>query len=192
MGAATGFSPVASGCHLFQSASLLIRVFGFFSAQETSALVSPPGSPRNYCPAQHRTNDFSGFTGGLNRLIHALNGNIFLPGKKPKPHSLLWRNSFYLPNGMTVFQHAFYGKESLWLHATRRGQYFEIDTTRSFSKTPYGQVLRAVASQRGEPGSRWPLYQVYKHSLQPAAHGAQAHHKQTSLAIASPLSQAWT
>ena len=90
---------------------------------------------------------------------------------------------------MTVFQHAFYGKESFWLHATRRGQYFEIDTTRSFSKTLYGQVLRAVASQRGEPGSRWPLYQVYKHSLQPAAHGAQAHHKQTSLAIASPLSK---
>ena len=172
MGAATGFSPVASGCHLFQSASLLIRVFGFFSAQETSALVSPPGSPRNYCPAQHRTNDFAGFTGGLNKLLHALNGSIFLPGTKPKPHSLLWRNSFHLPNGMTVFKHAFYGKESLWLHATRKGSYFGIDTTRSDSKTLQGYVLRAVASG-GEPGSRWPLLELYKHSSRPTAQRAQ-------------------
>ena len=106
---------------------------------------------------------FSGFTGGLNKLVHALNGNIqYLPGTKPKPHSMLWRTSFNVPNGMTVFRYRFYGKEALWLHAMWRGQYFELDTTRSDSKTLYGIVLRAVASTGGGPGSRWPLLQAYR------------------------------
>ena len=65
-----------------------------------------------------------------------------------------------------------YGKESLWLHATRRGSYFELETTRTDSKTLYGHVLRAVASKKGEPGSRWPLIQVYKSQVSPAQVGA--------------------
>ena len=64
-----------------------------------------------------------------------------------------------------------YGKESLWLHATRRGSYFELETTRTDSKTLYGHVLRAVASKKGEPGSRWPLIQVYKSQVSPAQVG---------------------
>ena len=104
--------------------------------------------------------------------MHALNGNIFYQAAKPKPHCSLRRDSFYLPNGMTVFRYAFYGKESFWLHATRRGSYFELETTRTDSKTLYGHVLRAVASKKGEPGSRWPLIQVYKSQVSPAQVGA--------------------
>ena len=75
---------------------------------------------------------------------------------------MLWRTSFYLPNGMTIFRYRFYDKEALWLHAMRRGQYFELGTARSDSKTLYGFVLRAVASTGGGPGSRWPLLQAYR------------------------------
>ena len=69
-------------------------------------------------------------------------------------------------------QHAFYGK-------------------RSDSKTLYGHVLRAVAPQRGEPGSRWPLVQVYKQSLRPAAHRAQPHSTYPTHPPVSPTPLGW-
>ena len=60
--AATSFSPLAFQFHLFQSVRLLLRVgWGFFSAQETSALVSPQVLLRDRRPNQHRTNEFFGF-----------------------------------------------------------------------------------------------------------------------------------
>ena len=151
--AAASFSPLAF-------LSVRTRSSHPKSHSETAGLVST-----------ERTS-FSGFTGGLNKVMHALNGNIFYQAAKPKPHCTLWRDSFYLPNGMTVFRYAFYGKESLWLHATRRGSYFELETTRADSKTLYGLVLRAVASKKGEPGNRWPLVQVYKSQVSLAQVGA--------------------
>ena len=162
--AATGFSPLGPAFHLFQSVSLLSRVFWGFLVHRRPLHSSHPTTALGYHRA-HGTGKvtFSGFAGGLNKVVHALNGNIqYMPGDKPKPHSMLWRTSIYLPNGMTMFRYRFYGKEALWMHAMRRGQFFELDTNRSDSKTLYGIVLRAVASTGGGPGSRWPLVQAYR------------------------------
>ena len=185
--AATGFSPLGPAFHLFQSVSLLSRVFWGFLVHRRLLHSSHPTTALGYHRA-HSTGKvtFSGFTGGLNKVVHALNGNIqYMPGDKPKPHSMLWRTSMYLPNGMTMFRYRFYGKEALWMHAMRRGQFFELDTNRSDSKTLYGIVLRAVASTGGGPGSRWPLVQAYRRCANTtgASRGLQ---RQTCLPNASP------
>ena len=59
---------------------------------------------------------------GLNKLAHALNGN-HVHWQIPVPHyrSKEWKNSFTLPNGMIVYNYAFYGKNKLWLKYYRRG-----------------------------------------------------------------------
>ena len=53
---------------------------------------------------------------GLNKLAHALNGN-HISWHVPTPHhrSTQWAGSFAIPNGMIVFDYAFYGKEKLWI-----------------------------------------------------------------------------
>ena len=159
--AATGFSPLGPAFHLFQSVSLLSR--GFLMHRRPLHSFHPTTALGYHRAHSTGKVTFSGFTGGLNKVVHALNGNIqYMPGDKPKPHSMLWRTSIYLPNGMTMFRYRFYGKEALWMHAMRRGQFFELDTNRSDSKTLYGIVLRAVASTGGGPGSRWPLIQAYR------------------------------
>ena len=171
--AAASFSPLAFLFHLFQSVRLLLRVgWGFLAHRRPLRSSHPKSHSETAGLVSTERMRFSGFTGSLSKVMHALNGNIFYPAAKPKPHCTLWRDSFYLPNGMTVFRYAFYGKESLWLHATRRGIYFELETTRTDSKTLYGHVLRAVASKKGEPGNRWPLVQVYKSQVSRARVGA--------------------
>ena len=100
--------------------------------------------------------------------MHALFGNdMWYPSRTPPPRTYLWAQSFYIPNGMTVFRYSFYGKNSLWLHAHRRGSSFEIETTRRDSPTLYGAVKGAVASKGGGPGSRWHLYSHYDKLLTP-------------------------
>ena len=110
-----------------------------------------------------RVTTFAAFSGDCNKVMHALNGNyIWYYSFCPRSHSKEWRDSFFLPNGMRVFRYSFYSKDSLWLHAHRRGSTFEIETTRRESPTLYGITRRAVASKGGEPGSRWQLLQRYR------------------------------
>ena len=104
-------------------------------------------------------NAFSGFVATKrNKLMRALNGNIvWFQRRTPPPRNYLWAQSTYLSNGMCLFQYSFYGKDSLWLFASRRGYSFEIETTRRESPTLYGVVCKAVASKGGGPGDRWHL-----------------------------------
>ena len=106
--AATSFSPLAFQFHLFQSARLLLRVgWGVFAHRRPLRSFHPKFHSETAVLISTERMSFSGFTGGLNKVMHALNGNIFYQAAKPKPHCSLWRDSFYLPNGMTVFRYAF-------------------------------------------------------------------------------------
>ena len=88
--------------------------------------------------------------------MRSLKGNIvYYERRTPPPNTYLWAQSFYIPNGVCVFRYSFYGKDSTWLYATRRGASFELETTRGESPTLYGTVCRAVASRGGGPGDRW-------------------------------------
>ena len=100
---------------------------------------------------------------GLNKLAHALNGN-YISWPIPTPHfrSKEWKHSFSLSTGMIVFRYAFYGKDKLWLKYYRRGQSYEVDTSRPSSPRLYGTMLRSVASFGGGPGSRWTYFQRFK------------------------------
>ena len=90
--------------------------------------------------------------------MHALNGNIvWFSRRTPPPRNHLWSQSIYLSNGMCLFRYSFYGKDSLWILANRRGSSFEMETTRRESPTLYGVVCKAVASRGGGPGDRWQL-----------------------------------
>ena len=90
--------------------------------------------------------------------MHASNGNIvWYPRRTPPPRNYLWAQSIYLNNGMCLFRYSFYGKESLWIYASRRGSSFEIETTKRESPTLYGIVCKAVASRGGGPGDRWHI-----------------------------------
>ena len=98
-----------------------------------------------------------------NKIMRAMNGNIvWFNRSNPLPRNYLWRQSFYTSNGMCIFRYSFYGKDSLWLHARRRGTSFELETTRRVSPTLYGIVCRAVASRGGGPGDRWQLVGSHK------------------------------
>ena len=71
-------------------------------------------------PALHRHKvQLTGFSSkGLNKLIHALNGNIhFIKWNIPtRSHRSSQRKlSFNLRNGMVVFAYSFYGKQNLWV-----------------------------------------------------------------------------
>ncbi len=100
---------------------------------------------------------------GLNQLAHSLNGNfVCWEIDTPKPRSTSWKYSFNLPNGMIVFDYAFYGKANLWLRFFRRNVSYELDTCRKDSPRLYGIVLRSVASRGGGPGSRWTYFQQSK------------------------------
>ena len=91
-----------------------------------------------------RVTTFAAFSGDCNKVMHALNGNYkWYYSFCPRSHSKEWRDSFFLPNGMHVFRYSFYSKDSLWLHAYRRGSTFEIETTRRESPTLYGITGRA-------------------------------------------------
>ena len=106
----------------------------------------------------------NGFTGkGLNKLAHALNGN-HISWQIPIPHyrSKQWCNSFTLPNGMIIFNYAFYGKDKLWIKYYRRGLACQADTSRSSSPRLCGKMLRSVASFGGGPGSRWTYFRKFK------------------------------
>ena len=88
--------------------------------------------------------------------MHIVNGNIiYFQRKTPPPNTYLWAQSFCVPNEMCVFRYSFYGKDSIWLYASRRGISFELETTRRESPTLCGTVCRAVASRGGGPGDRW-------------------------------------
>ena len=63
---------------------------------------------------------------------------------------------------MIVFRYAFYGKGKLWLTYYRRGQSYEIETSRPESPRLYGTMLRSVASCGGGPGSRWTYFRSFK------------------------------
>ena len=111
-------------------------------------------------PALHRHKvKLSGFSSkGMNKLMHALNGNIhFVQGNipTPSPRSSQWKLSFTIPDCMVVFAFSFYGNQNLWVRYYRRGPSSEIETERSSS---YGMMLRSVASRGGGPGSRWTYF----------------------------------
>ena len=97
----------------------------------------------------------SGFVGYPNKLARASNGNTLSGMPLPKPNTWKWKCSFFLPNGMRVFDYIFYGQDRLWIHFVRRAQPSYIDVSRSDSRRLYGIMLRAVASRRGGPGRRW-------------------------------------
>ena len=118
---------------------------------------SPTPKPRQRMTTQ-------GFSSkGLNKLAHALNGN-YVSRIIPTPHyrSKEWRHSFSIPTGMIVFRYAFYGKFKLWLTYYRRGQSYEIETSRPESPRLYGTMLRSVASCGGGPGSRWTYFRKFR------------------------------
>ena len=95
--------------------------------------------------------------------MRAFNGNItWFSRNTPTPRNYLLRQSLYIPNGMCVFRYSFYGEDSLWLFANRRGASFELETNRRESPTLYGIVCRAVASRGGGPGDRWQLVRSRK------------------------------
>ena len=141
------------------------------------AIANPPGTKsivsNNFCdfhlpssptPDLRQRVILNGFSGkGLNKLAHALHGN-HISWHIPVPHyrSKQWRNSFTTPNGMMVFDYAFYGKDKLWLKYYRRGLAYEVDTNRSASPRLYGTMLRSVASFGGGPGSRWTCFRSFK------------------------------
>ena len=134
-------------------------------------LLNRPSTAPNPISASNRltstapTKSVKAFTSRItrNKLMHALNGNIiWFERRTPPPRNYLWRQSFYIPNGMCIFRFSFYGKDSLWLYARRRGSSFELETTRRESPTLYGIVCRAVASRGGGPGDRWQLVQRHK------------------------------
>ena len=128
--------------------------------------VAPnPSSASNRLTPAAPTKSVKAFTSRItrNKIMHALNGNIiWFERRTPPPRNYLWRQSFYIPNGMCIFRFSFYSKDSLWLYAHRRGSSFEIETTRRESPTLYGIVCRAVASRGGGPGDRWQLVQSHK------------------------------
>ena len=128
--------------------------------------VAPnPSSASNRLTPTVPTKSAKAFTSRItrNKIMHALNGNIiWFERRTPPPRNYLWRQSFYIPNGMCIFRFSFYSKDSLWLYARRRGSSFEIETTRRESPTLYGIVCRAVASRGGGPGDRWQLVQCHK------------------------------
>ena len=96
--AATALSPVASLSHLFQSSRLLFRVFGGFLVHRRPLYSSHPTVHlETSAPLSTARVTFSGFTGGLNTLIHALNGNIFLPGKSPSHIAYCGETPFICP-----------------------------------------------------------------------------------------------
>ena len=112
-----------------------------------------------------RVNAFSGFLAAKrNKYMHALNGNIvWFSRRTPPPRNYLWSQSVYLSNGMCLFRYSFFGKDSLWIFACRRGSSFEMETTRRESPTLYGVVCKAVASRGGGPGDRWHLVKSHDH-----------------------------
>ena len=119
-----------------------------------------------------RVTTFAAFARDCNTVMHALNRNYtWYCSPCPRSHSQLWRESFFLPNGMLVFRFAFYSKDSLGMHVYRTGFSFEIETSRRESPTLYGITRRAVASNGGEPGSRRHLLQHYG-SMPPRYHRA--------------------
>ena len=114
-------------------------------------------------PALHQHKPkLTGFSSqGLNKPIHALNGNIhFIKWniRTPSPRSSQWKLSFNLPNGMVVFAYSFYANQNLWVRYYRRGFTSQIATDRASSPRLYGMMLRSVASKGGGPGSRWTCF----------------------------------
>ena len=98
----------------------------------------------------------SGFVGPPSKLAHAFNGNYYLwDAPMPKSNTWKWKQAFFLPNGMKVFESIFYGKEHLWFHFVRRSKPSYLDVSRLESPRLYRIMLRAVPSRGGGPGCRW-------------------------------------
>ena len=53
----------------------------------------------------------SGFAGSPNKLAHALNGNYCIwEAPLPEPNTWKWTQSFFIPNGMRIFDYGFNGE----------------------------------------------------------------------------------
>ena len=100
---------------------------------------------------------------------------------------------------MYIIKYSFYGKDSLWLYASRRGSSFELETTRSRRESPtlYGTVCRAVASRGGGPKPdttyvsqhlRYELPSGYQHR---EAHGGNTQRGYRSISSYQRRLQAW-
>ena len=141
------------------------------------AIANPPGTksivsnsfcdfhlPSSPTPDLRQCVILNGFSGkGLNKLAYALNSNhISWQIPVPRYRSKQCKSSFSIPNGMIVFDYAFYGKDKLWLKYYRRGLAYKVDTHRSASPRLYGTMLRSVASFGGGPGSRWTYFRSFK------------------------------
>ena len=121
----------------------LRRPLPFFEREQVP-LAPAPAKP---------VNAYSGLLAAMrNKLMHALNGNIvWFSRRTPPPRNYLWSQSVYLSNGMCLFRYSFFGKDSLWIFASRRGSSFEMETTRRETPTLYGVVCKVVASRGGGP-----------------------------------------
>ena len=98
----------------------------------------------------------SGFVGSPNKLAHALNGSYAVwDAPLPPPNTWKWKQSFFIPNGVRIFDYQFYGRECLWIHFIRRAKPSYMNVSRYDSPRLYGITLRAVASRGGGPGCRW-------------------------------------
>ena len=118
--------------------------------------VAPnPSSASSRLTPTAPTKSVKAFTSRItrNKIMHALNGNIiWFERRTPPPRNYLWRQSFYIPNGMCIFRFSFYSEDSLWLYAHRRGSSFEIETTRRESPYPLWDCLQSGGLQRRRAG----------------------------------------